>query len=319
MLQQALNFQEAHNDNRGSKAVGDGLWVMFDYNRGYAPDLESSGCMDIMRLPKYSRWFYRSQRLADERHARGESGPMVFIASEWTPESPTRVRVFSNCMTVELRLNGETVEERFGDRDFRYNTHLAHSPFTFDVGRFAPGTLEALGRLDGSREVVARHGVRTPGAVEAMDLWVDLADRPVDGAGKDVLFCHAALRDAAGTLVASAWENAAFGATGGVRLVGANPYSTDAGIASILAETEPGAAPGAVYALAIVPGEGGARVLGASAPLTGSARPFEVRRTDGGAELLVDGRVVASLDERAPKFRIPASAPPEKRDPYRHG
>ena len=343
MLQQALNFQEAHNDNRGGVAVGDGLWVMYDYNRGYAPDIESSGCMDIMRLPKYSYWFYRSQRDPGERLANAGSGPMVFIASEWTPESSPTVRVFSNCEQVELRLNGAVAERRGPDRD-RVSTHLAHPPFTFRLGGFTAGTLDAAG-LIGGREA-ARHAVRTPGAVERMDVSVDLLGRPVDGAGKDVLFVRAELRDAAGTLVSSAWENVAFGATGGVRLVGANPFSTEAGIASILAVTETGAAPGAVYALAIIGSQRNQRnqrnqrIVAASAALTGPARPHQIRYTNDGSDpatassitrrpipgelplraaLVVDGRVVATVDERTPKFRVPASAPPESREPFRHG
>ena len=60
---------------------------MFDYNRGYAPDIESSGCMDLFRVPKFSRALFRSQRPADEALPADESGPMVFIASYWTPES----------------------------------------------------------------------------------------------------------------------------------------------------------------------------------------------------------------------------------------
>jgi hypothetical protein len=35
-----------------------------------------------------------------------------------------------------------------------------------------------------------------------------------------------------------------------------------------------------------------------------------------GADLLVEGRPVASLALDAPKFRIPANAPPDTREPF---
>lgn len=336
MLQQASNFQEAHDDNLGSAAIADGLWVMYDYNRGYAPDIESSGCMDIMRLPKYSCHFFRSQRSPGERVAGAPVGAVVFIASEWTPASSTDVRVFANCDEVELLLNGAAVGRRRPDRD-RVSTHLAHPPFTFRLGRFTPGTLAAVGYV-GGREV-GRHVVRTPGAVERLRVAVDESGRPPAHRDEDVLFCRASLEDAQGTVVASAWENVAFGVTGGATLVGANPFSSDAGIASILARLEPGAEPSALYGLSVIRAGRQVRVVGASAALTAPPSRFELRWTTDGravgagspihdgpssaegpvqAALVVAGRVVATLDERAPKFRVRGSAAPDSRAPFRH-
>jgi beta-galactosidase len=314
LLQQATNFQEAHNDNRGTVAVADGLWVMYDYNRGYAPDIESSGCADLFRVPKYAYHFFRSQRSASERVAGVEAGAMVFIASEWTSRSAADVRVFSNCDEVALYLDGRLLERRLPDQD-RISTRLVHPPFTFRTGGFQAGTLEAIGYLAGRR--AARHVVRTPGAATQLTVAFDLAGRPRDRVRRDTILCHAALRDAHGTVVPDAWENVAFGITGGATLVGANPFSSEAGIASIVVQTEPGAPPAAVHALSLVPAGDTARILSASQALEGRAPAHTVRRTGAGAELLVQGRVIAALAADAPRFRIPASAPPDRRDPFR--
>jgi beta-galactosidase len=335
-LQQATNFQEAHDDNRSTIAFADGLWVMYDYNRGYAPDIESSGCMDIFRLPKYSYHLFRSQRAAGERVAGRAADPMVFIASDWTPASATDVRVFSNCEEVAFSLNGTLVARQGPDRD-RISTRLLHPPFTFRVGAFQPGSLEAAGYIGGRR--VAMHTVHSPGAVEHLSLAFDLSGRPPDGKRQDLLFCHASLRDRQGTIVPDAWENVAFGATGGAALVGATPLATDAGISTILVRTEPRAPRAAVHALAIVQRDDAARILTAAAALEGAPPAHEVRYTIDGSEpgasatiytggalaagaslraaLFVGGRVVVSLRADAPKFRIPISAPPDRRGAFR--
>jgi beta-galactosidase len=328
LLQQAANFQEAHNDNLKTIAFADGLWVMFDYNRGYAPDIESSGCMDLFRLPKLSLPFFHSQRPPDEHLRHAQSGPMVFIASHWMPDSSPDVRVFSNCDEVALVLNGDVVGRREPDSD-RISTHVAHPPFTFRLDRFRPGTLEAIGFI-GGREAF-RHVVRTPGAARRLDLWLDEGGRPFAVDGKDVAFLRAELRDAVGTAVPDAWENVWFGATGDVALVGANPFSSEAGVASILVQTETRRPRGAVYALCLVREGERVRVLSAAVSVGGDVEPHEVRvTTDGsapGAEstrydgpidapgrvravLVARGRAVVEADTDLPKFRIAGSTAP---------
>jgi beta-galactosidase len=328
LLQQATNFQEAHNDNRKTLAFADGLWVMFDYNRGYAPDIESSGCMDIFRLPKFSYGFFRSQRPPNEDLRQAESGPMVSIASYWTADSSTSVRVFSNCDEVALHLDGTLVERRRPDTD-RMSTNLTHPPFTFGLDGFRPGTLEAIGYLDG-RET-ARHVVRTPGGVDRMDLQLDESGRPFAMDGKDVTFLYAELRDAVGTAVPGAWENVFFGATGDVTLVGANPFTSDAGIASILVQAEVGRPRAAVYALSVVRDGERVIVLSDAVSVGGEVEPFEVRITTDGSEpradapryeepigaagrvraaLFVAGRRIVEADTDVPKFRIAGSTAP---------
>jgi beta-galactosidase len=278
LLQQASNFQEAHNDNLRTRAIGDGIWVMFDYSRGYAPDLEASGVMDIFRLPKLGYWFFRSQR----DPAEGRPGPMAFIASLWTPESPLAVRVFSNAEEVALSLNGTLVERRRPDTS-RMTEKLKHPPFTFQLPRFEAGTLSAVAFIDG--RAVARHEVRTPEAPTALSLRCDLAGKPLDPQAKDVVFCHADLVDSNGTVAAPATTAVHFGATGPVTLVGENPMPTEAGTATILLQSEGAKSASAVYALALIREGGQTRVLSAATcPQGGPVPAYSVHYTTDGTE-----------------------------------
>jgi hypothetical protein len=159
--------------------------------------------------------------------------------------------------------------------------------------------------------------VRTPGLVERLDLWLDESGRPFALDGKDVAFLRAGLRDANGTPVPDAWENVSFGATGDVALVGANPFSSEAGVASILVQAEIRRPRAAVYALALVPHPAGIRTVSAALSLGGDVEPWEVRGTDPGAPggrvratLFVGGRAVVTADSGAPKFRIAGSKAP---------
>ncbi|MDN4504329.1 glycoside hydrolase family 2 TIM barrel-domain containing protein [Alteromonadaceae bacterium BrNp21-10] len=198
LLQQARNLQEAHNDNLTYPAYADGYWVMFDYNRGYADDIESSGIMSLYRLPKYSYYFYQSQRDASEQSPAYDSGPMVHIASEWTAESSTNVRVFSNADEVELWLNDEIVSRNKPSND-KYSTHLPHPPFEFKVPEFVSGNLIAKAFIDGKQ--VAEHKVTTPSAATSLHLSIDESRVPVAAGVKDIVFVYAELLDAQGNSV----------------------------------------------------------------------------------------------------------------------
>jgi hypothetical protein len=58
------------------------------------------------------------------------------------------------------------------------------------------------------------------------------------------------------------------------------------------------------------------RTLGASLALDGGAPRPVARCTAAGAELSVRGRVVARLALDAPKYRMAANAPPDRRDGF---
>ncbi|HSX52007.1 MAG TPA: glycoside hydrolase family 2 TIM barrel-domain containing protein, partial [Cellvibrio sp.] len=233
LLQQAANIQEAHNDNYNTPAFADGYWVMFDYNRGYAPDLESSGIMSIERLPKYSYYFYQSQRDANETSDKFASGPMVFIASDWNEKSNTHVRVFSNADEVELLLNGKVIAKQNPDQDAN-SKNLKHPPFTFAIEKFEAGELKAIAYING--KAVAEHKVVTAGAATSLRLSLDTSGKTPQTGVKDVLFVHAQLVDSNGNAVHTNNIPVAFTISGAAKLISPVEINTNNGIASALVE-----------------------------------------------------------------------------------
>ena len=195
MAQQALNFQEAHNDNFRGPAVGDANWLMFDHKRGYAPDIESSGIADIFRLPKFATYFYQSQ-YGPEGDRNGFGKPLVFIANYWQAASPNQIVVYSNCDEVELQLNGKTVARQQPDAT-PFSDHLAHPPFTFAVPAYAPGTLRTVAYRAGKPAATTER--RTSGAAYYLQLTYDRSGR--DAGTQDVVFMYVSMVDASGTVL----------------------------------------------------------------------------------------------------------------------
>lgn len=299
LLQQALNFQEAHNDNLKTRAFADGIWVMFDYNRGYAPDIEASGVMDIFRLPKFSYWFFRSQRDANELVAGQPVGPIVFIANHWTPDSPREVRVFSNCDKVALHLNGKLIGRQLPDIS-RLTKNLKHPPFTFKIDRFEAGALSATGFVAG--RIAATHNRLTPGAAVALQMGLEFQHRPFGAQGQDAVFCRASVVDAAGTILPTSEDPIFFAADRPATLIGDNPIAAEAGIATILVQGD--AADATVYALGFVHKEQSTRVLSAAVRLNGErVDSFAIHYTTDGSE----------PSATAPKYEHPLPACPQLR------
>jgi beta-galactosidase len=232
LLQQAANIQEAHNDNFNTPAFADGYWVMFDYNRGYTDDLEASGIMSILRLPKFSYDFFRSQRDADEISKNYSSGPMVSIASYWQENSSPEIKVFSNCEETELVLNGEIISRQKPDTG-RTCDNLAHPPFTFHAGSFKAGILIAHGYIDG--KIVVSDTVTTAGSPALIKLILDESGYPTVADVNDVVFVYAVIVDDQGNKVPVTGLELQFGVTGDAEIM--NPGSigiSEAGIATAL-------------------------------------------------------------------------------------
>jgi beta-galactosidase len=226
MLQQAWNHQESHHLNRGlSNMCGDGLWVGIDY--GAWP----SGVYDFLRLPKFSAYFWQSERSPDLdlSHLNIDSGPMVFIGNHWTASSPTDVKVFSNCEQVKLYVNDVLQDTRNPDTNYP-TANLIHPPFTFSGLTFAADELKAEGLIGG--QVVASHIVRTPSTASTISVEFDITDVPANGS--ETVFVYACIRDGNGTVVPDASNEITFSVTGEAVLVTPPTISAEAGIATAL-------------------------------------------------------------------------------------
>lgn len=237
LLQQAYNFQEASNSNRkGMQTIGEANWLMFDYNRGYSPDLESSGISDIFRIPKFAYSFYQSQRDSDVvLDAKLQSGPMVSIANFWTENSPLDVTVYSNCDEVALYLNDVLVAKQKPTVN-ENSDKLNHAPFIFILDKFIAGTLKAEGFVNGKK--VVSSFIKTPEKASKIELSYDLSSVPINPKYPDMVFVYAKIVDANGTIIPTASNEVTFTlAEGNASLIGENPVKAEAGIATIVLKT----------------------------------------------------------------------------------
>jgi beta-galactosidase len=237
LLQQALNFSEAAASNRrGIGTIGHANWLMFDYNRGYADDLEASGIADIFRVPKFVFYFYQSQRPPQEQYpAPVASEPMVFIASYNTRQSSPTITIFSNCQEVELFVGDNLIARQPAVKDSAFAS-LLFPPYRFANVPVGTGKLTAIGYIDGKE--AARYEVALAGEPERIRLQADLEGIAINENYPDVFLVNTYITDSAGNTVYDANLPVVFTIEGRGKLLGENPVYSQAGIASALVRTE---------------------------------------------------------------------------------
>lgn len=238
LLQQAFNYQEAFNSNlKGKHTIGQANWLMFDYNRGYADDIESSGISDIFRIPKFAFYFYQSQRSPNLKlNEKLVSGPMVHIASYWNEKSPLNVTVFSNCDEVALYLNDKLIAKQ-KPTVAAFSNELPHPPFVFSIPKFEKGTLRAEGFSNGKK--ITEHSVKSANEASKISLSHDVSTVKINTDLPDVIFVYATITDENGTTVSEATNWVEFSLEGeNAELIGQNPIQAEAGIATILVKTK---------------------------------------------------------------------------------
>jgi beta-galactosidase len=137
---------------------------------------------------------------------------------------------------VELYLNDSLIGRQKPTIN-SFSDHLNHPPFHFQVSKFVPGTLKAVGYANNKE--VAFHQVFTPGTPNGMNLEIVEEGIPIAKDQMDMVFVRAFVTSN-DILVPTADEEITFKIIKGknAALIGENPVKSEAGIASILLKTE---------------------------------------------------------------------------------
>ena len=252
LLMQAWNHQWTHNRNRKSypRCLGDLTWAFYDGLNANTPGVEAWGSADFYRIPKFSYYFFQSQRSPVlNKEAVYPTGPMVYIANYWTErKSPCKVVVYSNCDEVALYVNNQLIAKQKPDSkpDSPYKSepenggtfdggnanNLAHPPFTFFSVPYEKGTIKAIGFIK-EKEVVA-HSIVTPETPSRIILEANYSNKNFKADGGDVMFIYAKILDRNNTLCIDAINKITMQIQGDAKIVSPVEMNAEAGIATFI-------------------------------------------------------------------------------------
>lgn len=208
LMQNAWNAQWSYNRYRAYYpwTIGGAVWSMYDYNRGCCDNICYSGLADLFRLPKFGLLYFCTQMKEGTFTPAGPMTYEVFINSHWLEGSSDTLQVYGNVDEVKLQLNGRVIARQYPDDKPSTSEYVSRPdggnaenidfpPFTFFNVNWERGELKAIGYKDG--KTVAEHVVRTPGAVEAMD--ITYFESGVSASCRDLLIVYVNLKDLQGT------------------------------------------------------------------------------------------------------------------------
>ena len=259
--------------NKPKQIVGACFWHSFDHQRGYHADPFYGGIMDAFRQPKTSYYMFMAQRSPEKSELIADNGPMIYIAHEITPFSPTDVTVYSNCEEIRL-----TVFK--GGKEYVYKKDPNHkgmpSPIiTFkDVyhfmewkamaraGKQDDAYLLAEGLIGG--EVVVSHKRYPSGQADHLVVRLDNENVSLKADGSDIVTVIAEVVDKRGTVKRLNNSHVRFDIQGEGRLlgdasVGTNPAPVIWGSAPVLVQST--TKPGKVRIIASMQNSGQSRPL----------------------------------------------------------
>lgn len=175
---------------------GEFRWTGFDYlgesMHGWPAKYWNFGIIDMCGFPKDTYYFYKSQWTSE---------PMVHILPHWTWSGVDGVEIpvvaYTNCDSVELFLNGESLGEKpMSDEDMQIVWYVPYQA----------GSLFAQGKRGG--EIVCQMEIKSAGEPEQIEL---IADREVIGSTThDVVHIEVNVLDKDGNFVPDAMNRINF-------------------------------------------------------------------------------------------------------------
>ncbi len=223
-MEHALFHARVQNMQMGNPQIAGAVgWCAFDYNThidfGSGDRVCYHGVCDIFRLPKPAAAFYKSQ-IDPRKEVVLELGH-PWARGDWN-ECMKSFVVFSNCDQIEVTVGDKETQTFYPDRD-RFG-HLPHPPFFIDkfIDRWgwAWEDLSIVGKIKGKVMVKKKYAAdKLPVELVA---WTDHPEIAADG--RDMTQLSFQMVDKFGSVCPHAIGVVTTEATGGIELIGENPF-----------------------------------------------------------------------------------------------